>query len=289
MLKTYSLESLLRSVVSAEQYKRILRVAIINLQHKRLHHDESKDELESFWISIEEFAKENPEHACNLTAVQIETVQKMTTPNDPYITSSMFGIQDFLEKILCQLDSISKLTGLEDSRSFDVTEMVWNFISDCSVELIRKYKSYLLQIVDAFCESPSLLRLLVLTESLVVQIFRKCFTEEKKVLIFRLMSKLFPRIQFDEEGEDLDAEIRKRFFHCLKSYSESIPEYFSRDDPMEALFARKIFSFIVRLYIVLVEHGDIEDFERFFETTKSKLEHSELIYTIKVNIPAISS
>lgn len=245
--------------------------------------------MEGFWVPIEEFAKENPEHACNLTAVQIETVQKMTTPNDPYITSSMFGIQDFLEKILTQLESISRLEELEDSRSFEVTEMVWNFISDCSVELIRKYKSYLLQIVDAFCESPSLLRLLVLTESLVVKIFRKCFTEEKKVVIFRLMNKLFPRIQFDEEGEDLDAEIRKRFFHCLRSYSESIPQYFNKEDPMETLFARKIFSFIVRLYIVLVEHGDIDDFERFFEATKSKLEHCEAIYTIKVNIFAIYS
>ena len=128
------------------------------------------------------------------------------------------------------------------------------------------------------CSTVQILYQFMLTEALVVQVFQQCFTEEKKKIIFYLMQSLYKRIQFDEDDDNLDAELRKRVFHCLRRYTETMKDCFKSD---EIIFARKVFLFIVKFYISLIEERNITNFEELFET-KCRLYHQETIFHSKV-------
>lgn len=256
---------------------------------KCFHQGESKEEVSNLWFAIEEIAKLRPEYTCYLVAVQVESLQNMLeNPEDDSNRSSMFTIEEIFEKVVRQIGTVRQMIDEKTldvrNKGFEVIDSVWSFLNECSAEVVMKYKELLKQIVDAICGSAALMYQLALTESLVVQIFQKCFTPERKLIVLYLMEQFFDRIQFSEDDDNLDAELRKRVFHCLRRYTESIKNCFNKNDPEEALFAQKIFSFIIRLYITLIEEGNILDFEAFFEA-KSTTSHDEMIFNTQVRYP----
>ena len=195
---------------------------------------------------------------------------------------NIFTVGEIFEKVIRQFDVIKEF--LDDklldvrSKRFEVLDVVWDFMSSCHPDKIQKYKDFFKKLINTICSLPPLLYQFMLNETLVLHVFQKCFNQEKKIIIFYLMENLYKRIQFIEDDDNLDAELRKRVFHCLRRYTETIKLCF---EDHEKAFGCKVFSFIVRFYTTLFEESHITEFERFFES-KSKLNHHESIFVAKV-------
>ena len=270
-------------VTSPEQYKRILRIVFINIGKKCFHCGESREEVTNLWLAIEEIAKLKHEYTCYSIAVQLEGLHMLIKESNESVSSlSMFSVEEMLEIVLRYLSTFKEM--IEEKtldvrhRGAEVLEAVWNFLNECPAEVVAQYKTELKEFVDIICGVPSLLYQLMLMENTVVQIFQKSFKPERKEIVLYLMEKLFKRIQFNEDDDNIDAELRKRVFHCLRKYTESMNNCFNPSDENETLFAHKTFSFIVRFYITLIEEGSIPDFEEFFEA-KPKLCYNEYIFS----------
>ena len=263
------LESLLQTVVSSEQYKRILRIAIENLQCKQFHYGESKDELDNFINAIGQFAQIRPEYSCYLIEVQVEALSKNLQELELNTPQTIFTIEEYFEKMIGTLQIVKEMIESKKldirSKGYEVLDVVWTFICDGNDTLLRSYMQYVFQIMDIMCESLSLMHQLVSTESLVVKIFSSCFTEKRKPIIFRFMEHVFPRLELDLDEDEVEVELRKRFFHCLTLYASSLKNCFDKSDPAEVKFACKVLSFISRIYLSIIEGRDLSNFEQFFE------------------------
>jgi len=242
---------------------------------------ESKENVLDLWSGIEEITKIRPECVGHLTSAQIENLQRTIEEEQAQSAcENMFTASEIFEKVFRLFDIIKEF--IEDkeldvrSKNFEVIEVVWNFINACHADAIIKYKIYFKKVVDSICSFSPMLYQFMLTETLVLEVFQKCFTEGKKIIIFYLMENLYKRIQFSEDDDNLDAELRKRVFHCLRRYTETIKSCCNN-----AEFGYQVFSFIVRFYTSLIEEKYIEDFEKFFNA-KCSLRHEESIFNARV-------
>ncbi len=93
------------------------------------------------------------------------------------------------------------------------------------------------------------------------------------------MERLFRKIRFNDDDDNLDAELRKRVFHCLRRYTESLKKAANGAD---FNFLRKAFLFVVRFYIALIEEDTKTNSEEFFEAS-CKFYHQESIFIAKVH------
>ena len=281
-------ETLLNTITSAKQYKRILRIMFINMQKKTLTGSTTKDEISDLWSSIEEIAKIKTECTCYLIAIQVESLSAIIEESaEPLTSGSLFTVNEMFERVIRQFVEIANLIQSKQldarSKKFDVIDTVLEFLNGCQPAIVLKYKDYFTQLIDTLFSSSVMLYKFMQTENYVVQLFQKCFTPEKKIIILHLMERLFNRIQFNEDDDNFDAELRKRVFHCLRKYTESFKQ---SSENIDARFIRKVFSFVVRFYITLIEEGKIVNFEDFFEAT-CQFYHQESIFQAKVYSPIV--
>ena len=247
---------------------------------------ESKEETSDLWSAIEEISKLRSECMCYLICVQIENLKiVMEEENNQRDLISVFTASEIFDRVLREFETIKddntqekNVDGKSKNLDVNVIEAIWSLVIECRSDSIKQYKAYFKQIIAAVCNFKDMLSQFMTMEALVVQVFQQCFTKDKKVIIFYLMENLFKRIQFTEDEDNFNSELRKKVFHCLRKYTETIHNCFTIN---ESIFARKVFSFIIRFYILLVEERGISSFEELFET-KCRLCHQEILFNVKV-------
>ena len=282
---------LLNIIDSPDNYKRILRVVFERLPMTYISKPEDKDGIESFWAVVEEVSKTRGDCMRCLAAVQFENLKDVINNHDAQATDqNIFTPEEYFEKIIPLFEVISGydtesigITG----EGFNIAESAWNFIGQSRSDAILKYSDYVKQIIDAICDSQYLVYQLVLAEDVIEKIIQECFTNKKTPVILHLMKRFFEKMKFNED-DNMDSELRKRIFHCIRRYCNAIDTLFDKNKSTERLMAQKIFTFIVRLYIVLIEEGNIYDFEEFFDSSVV-LYHDDSIYNSNVSpmLPAL--
>ena len=271
-------------MVSQENYKKILRVVFNRLPRTYFSYAESKEEIENLWDAVQEISKTRGDCLRSLAAVQFETLKDVINETCAEVTTkTILTPEESFDKIIHLFEVIREVDDTESleikGEGFDIADFVWQFISQSHSAALLKYEEQVKQIIDAICKSQFLVYQLLLAEDIVEKIIQECFTKEKEPIILHLMKRFFEKMEFNEEN--MDAELRKRVFLCLRRYCNSINVLFDPENPEECQMAQKIFSFIVRFYIVLVEEGCITDFEAFFEA-KIQLYHDESIFSASV-------
>ena len=263
----------------AEQLKRILRVAVTNLEDMSLHESASTEELESYWEPIEKIAQKSPTSFRCLSVVYLETLQKVeqtkiTNPN----FVSYHSTNDLFDKVF---DSILALQSPEfaqkgGKQGGEFIEKLWSFISECSVELWHRNRNKIIEIVHRLCITSFFLEIFV--DSLMLQFFQECFTKEKREIVFYFFKHLHPKIS---RNSDVNLGVRNCFFHTLKRYCQCLSGMIDPNEIEKTQFALKTLSFVIRLYRALIEDYIIEDFEEFFDE-ESELERYEMTYFERV-------
>ena len=265
-------------------YKRLLRIALLDLADLSLHSVEEMQELENFYAPIEKIAQDKPETNCQLISVYQEALIAIERAQNSVVSvKTYYGASELFERIatslsLLQKDISSRKAFRDVKQSAAVVENFWIFACECSILFWRKHSKEILSLMSQSCESFLFLEHLILSESLMLQFFQDCFILDKKELVFCFFKHVYPKMRRDS---DVSLGVRNSFFSSIKRYCECLPKMIDSDNTERTQFGIQTMTFIIRLFRALVEDRNISDFQELFEQESQMVGYASA-YTAKV-------